>query len=474
MRGETALWKHQIEAINRAKELGHFALLFDTGTGKTRTSIEILRDLYNKQGDVLRTLVLCPLIVVPNWPIEFQKFSKIPEDEIKPLLGSQVNRIKIFKESNQKSRIFVMNYEGLLLKDLFNLIEAWRPQVLICDESHKLKNITASRTKLAIKLADNALHRFILSGTPILNSPMDIFSQFRVLDKGATFGKNFFGFRAKYFYDKNSGMPAQKHFPDWRIKPGAFNSMNALIYKKAMHIKKEDCLDLPPLIRQTILVGMTPLQEKLYTQMKKDFITFVQNMGKTEASVAELAITKALRLMQIVSGFVKTEDDNEVEIKDTPKLAALKELLEELTPQHKVLVWATFRENYGQIKRICEELGLRYVEVHGGISDKAKFKAVDDFNADQSIRVFIGHPGSGGIGINLISASYSIFFSRSFSLENDLQAEARNYRGGSEIHAKITRIDLVVKDTLDELVVKALANKMEIGEKMLRQLAVEL
>jgi SNF2 family DNA or RNA helicase len=83
--------------------------------------------------------------------------------------------------------------------------------------------------------------------------------------------------------------------------------------------------------------------------------------------------------------------------------------------------------------------------------------------------VLIGHPGSGGIGLNLIEASYMIYYSRSFSLEHDIQSEARCYRGGSERHQSITRIDLVTPGTIDELVMKSLATKQELSDKILKE-----
>lgn len=156
-------------------------------------------------------------------------------------------------------------------------------------------------------------------------------------------------------------------------------------------------------------------------------------------------------------------------IKDNPRALALREVLDEITPANKVIVWAVFKENYNDIREVCEKLKLKYVEVHGGVSQKDKMLAVDSFNDDPSVSVLIGHPGSGGIGINLVSASYSVFYSRSFSLEYDIQAEARNYRGGSEIHDKVTRIDLLTQGTIDELVLKSLASKQNIGYQVLKE-----
>ena len=134
---------------------------------------------------------------------------------------------------------------------------------------------------------------------------------------------------------------------------------------------------------------------------------------------------------------------------------------------HKIIIWAVFKDNYSAIRKVLEKDGINYVEIHGGITGKKKFEAVDAFNTDDSVRVIIGHPGSGGIGINLVAASHAIFYSRGFSLEHDLQAEARNYRGGSEQHDQITRIDLIAKDTIDERILEALEEKKKTAETVL-------
>ena len=235
-----------------------------------------------------------------------------------------------------------------------------------------------------------------------------------------------------------------------------------------MVAKKSECLDLPPLVKKEIFIELSKEQRRIYEELKTDLITYIND----KACTAPLALTKALRLQQIVSGFVVGEDDenqkHEIVIKDNPRAKALEELLRELTPHHKVIVWAVFKNNYETIRQICGKLKIKHVEVHGSIPSRTKFENVDKFNTDDNRRVFLGHPLSGGIGINLIASSVSIFYSRNFSLGQDVQAEARNYRGGSEIHEKVTRIDLVAKDTIDEVIQKALANKQEISDKLLR------
>ena len=467
-------WAHQIEALLRSRDLSHFAFFFETGTGKTLTCINALRIKFQRAKMLMPTLILSPPITLTNWKREWLMHSGLKESDILILSGSQKERVRLLSENMGRPKILITNYESLLMKDLYGMLQIYRPMALVCDEAHKLKDSKSRRAEQATKLADLSTIRFLLTGSPVLNSMMDLFSQFRILDGGSTFGKNFFAFRSKYFFNKNASAPAHVTWADWRLRPGAEVDIRAKISKISMHVEKSKCLDLPPLVKKKVYVEMSGDQRKAYDSMLKDFIAVVDD----KASVAELAITRGLRLQQIVSGFVNVEEGagerSEVEFRDNPRLDALHELLEELTPHHKVLVWAVFKQNYKQIISVFEKLKLKYVQVHGEISSKAKQEAVDQFNTDPDTRVFLGHPGSGGIGINLIPASYAIFYSRNFSLENDIQAEARNFRGGSEIHEKVTRIDIVCASTIDEEVLKALDLKQQIGESVLREFASKL
>jgi SNF2 family DNA or RNA helicase len=467
------LWKHQEEGVQRALEQDNFAFLFSCGTGKSLTTIQVLRRRYAEHDQIIPTLILCPVIVVNNWKDEWEKFSKISLAKVLPLIGPTRKRIQSLENARSKygdGLIVVTNYEALVAsKEYFKALYDWHPLAMVVDESQRIKSHNSKRTKLVIELCDRAKYKYILTGTPILNSPLDIFSQFRALDGGESFGKNFFSFRATYFYDKNAGMPQHVHFPNWEIRRDSYSRLNDIIYKKAMRAKKEDCLDLPPLVKQKIYVSLSSKERKLYDEMLNHFVAvFDDNVVS-----ADMALTRTLRLLQILNGFIKDEEGKVTSL-FSPKKVALKELLSDICTHSKVLVWACFIENYNQIREVCNALKIKYVEAHGGISNKAKFAAVEQFNSDSDTMVFIGHPGSLGVGINLIAASYSIYFSRTFSLEYDIQSEARNYRGGSERHAKVTRIDLVTKDTIDEQVIEALESKLGDSEKILNMLKNKL
>lgn len=477
--------KAEAEAKGTLPSFG-FGFFFEPGTGKTMTAINTLRRLMVEEGRFLRTLIFCPPVVCSNWKAEFGKFSRLDQKKIHVLADNGHYRLKKFnslafdEETKPRPGIFITNYEGIVgragsaLDELYHAMVAWAPEVVILDESHYLKDMRSTRTKLIERLtnpSDKKIKKLVprpavleLTGTPILNNFMDLFSQFLVMDGGKTFGDNFFMFRARFFEDRNRHMPKQRHFPDWRIKPGAEAKIQELIASRSMSALKKDCLDLPPLIEQTIAIEMSEEQKRLYLEMKQHLITFIES----DACVAKLAITKALRLMQIASGFVRTEDGVDVPLKKNPKLEALTELLPDVAASSKTIVWAVFKQNYLDIRNLCNKLKLPFVTLHGGMTNGARNDAIKRFNHDPKCRVLLGHPRSGGIGANLTASNYSFDFSRTFSNGDREQSKARNYRGGSEIHESITHTSLVMKGTIEEKILNSLDQKQEISLSVLR------
>jgi len=480
MRFKVPLWAHQQKTLDIAKIQPEYALLFDMGTGKTALTVNILRHKYYTHKKVLRTLILCPIVVCRQWHQEFTRHSNVGH-RCAVLTGTAKQRVERFKQVHGLyggQFIAIINYEGLGIKKMFELIDYWRPEAIVCDESQRIKNPKAKRTAAAIALGDKALYRYILTGTPILNTPMDVFAQYRFLDKGQTFGQNFYQFRARYFYDKNAGMPKHKYFPDWRPHPDTEDIFNRKIYKKATRVLKAECLDLPPLVKQKVEVALSAEQNRVYSDMHRAFISYIND----SACVAELAVTKALRLQQIISGFakldepevvdklgirLKTSDTKTHRFKDVPRLKALSEVVDGLPDKAKFIVWACFRENYRMIQEAIGKLGIGSVSLVGGISEGERTAAIDAFQSDDTVRCMIANQGAGGVGVNLTAASYAIYYSRSFNLEHDLQSEARCYRGGSEVHEKITRIDIVAPGTIDEAILKALESKYNQAEAIL-------
>ena len=459
------LWEHQKDTLELAKDRPHHALFHEMGVGKTATTVNLLRYKCALAKRQLRTLIICPVVVCENWKREIAIHSRMIGATC-VLKGSGKARLEIFRDYEKRREgnfIAITNFEAVQMRELYLALMQWKPEVLIIDESQRVKNPKAQRTKFIIALSDLVPYKYLLSGTPILNNPMDIYSQYRILDGGETFGKNYYAFRNQYFYDKNAGMPSQKYFPDWRPRGGTLEVFNQKIYKKANRVLKKDCLDLPPLVKQRVFVELGTEQEKMYESMKKHFIAYLSD----KKCVAQIALTKCLRMQQILSGFFVSDEGEVTRFKDNPRIKALIELVEDLVTDHKIIIWATFQENYAQLQEALAHIPFNFAFLTGGLTDRQRQKHIDSFQNDPETRIMIANQGAGGVGVNLTAADYAIYFSRNYSLEQDMQSEARNHRGGSEVHEKITRVDIVAQGTLDELILEALYRKEDMANTIL-------
>jgi SNF2 family DNA or RNA helicase len=257
-------------------------------------------------------------------------------------------------------------------------------------------------------------------------------------------------------------MPKAAHFPNWQMRPGAEKAINAILYTHAVRVEKSQCLDLPPLVMSELFVKLGKIQQKAYDDMKRDFIAYLDS----GAVVATLAITKALRMLQIISGHATLDDGRQVTFEDNPRMLALADLLDDCARRSKVIVWASYHANYRAIEAVCKRLGLGYEFLTGEQNGKQKGAAITEF-CEGGASVLISNPAAGGVGVNLVQAPTSMWFSRTFSLEQRLQALARNHRGGSEMHSKIQCIDLVANDTIDRKTLDALNSKENVANSIL-------
>jgi SNF2 family DNA or RNA helicase len=464
------LWKHQQDALKACQNVPSFALFFDPGTGKTRTAIEAVKEKSRQSGRTLRVLVLTPQVVTFNWKKEYALYSNIDPRHILVLHGTRKQRLEQL-ERTPTYFVVVANYETLLMDPVFDFLKTWSPEVLIADESHRIKNSRAQRTRRAVALADLAKHKFILSGTPILQNSMDLFSQYLFLDGGKTLGKNNFTFKNQYFRDANKELRIKSPmvtWPKWVPIKAKEKELTDKIMSMAMAVKKDECLDLPPYIQQTIEVGMSAAQARAYKEMKNDYITFINSTAYT----AQLAITKALRLQQIASGFLMDAEGKVHAFEDSPKEKALLELLEDLTPSSKVIVWSCWVANQLSIGKLLDKHSYNWRGVFGSSGAAERDRSLQDFREDPEVRVLVGSTASLGIGVNLVEANQAIFYSRNFSLEQDIQAAARTYRAGAEVHKSVHRIDLVTRGSIDESIAEALINKQQISDSIILGLKI--
>ena len=462
-----SLWKHQTHGLNVIlRRFGHgqqsFALFFEQGTGKTLTAICAIRMIWRITQKPMKTLILCPLIVVYNWEREFKQYA--PEavwSRVQCLTGTKAKRIKQFNAPGKD--IYITNIDAVNTMFWQEHLATQEWSILVVDESQKFKTHNSQRTRALHRIVDRIPHKFLLSGTPILNSMQDIWAQFRIMSS-SIFPENFYVFRKRYFEDKNAGMPKMSYFPNWLPKSDSAGKLAKIIEDHSMRVTKAEVLDLPPLVRQSVYVELKGEQKRLYREMEEHFITYIE---KGEACVATIVLTKLLRCMQICNGLLPIEGKEDIKHIPCGKMDALAELLEDITPAHKVIVWANFIANYRDIEKVCEKLNIPWCTIRGGQTLENRQHEIDKFQHGPIYRVMIANQAAGGLGVNLTAASYMIYFSKNYSLNDDLQSEARAHRGGSEVHDKITRIDIITKDTIEEEVTEALRGKKELAALLL-------
>ena len=463
-------YAHQREAVEFAKGKNNVLLFWEMGTGKTGGAILLARSKYTDHGRLLRTLIVTPPVTITNWKNEFRLWSQIDPSQVHCMVqatGAKKAEYMYNKVIPQTSgAVVITNYEALLTEQFYLAIERWAPELIIFDEVHYVKTAKAKRSKLCQRLVTKSLNNFSLTGTPILKDVRDVFGIFRTADNGETFGKNEQLFAFRYLVDENAGWAGKAgYFPKWKNNPATFGELNQKIYTKSLRKLKSECLDLPPLVKIQRFVGMSPDQMKAYKNMERDYMLYLEASDSTVT--ANIAVVKALRLLQICTGFVGTDLGEDHVFEKNPRLEICEEYLEELTPNHKVIVWCSFRQNYRMMEKVCKKLGVDYVMLTGEQDSREKGEAVDRFQNDPKCRVIIANRASGGVGVNLTAASYSIVYSRNFSLAEELQSEARNHRGGSEIHDQIVKIDLCTQDTIEVGVLESLMNKQEGAEAVL-------
>ena len=449
------LWHHQKEAIARAGE--RFALFFDPGTGKTRTAIEIYKLQKTCTGNT-KAIIFAPLNVCRNWEVELKKYLGGPFTHY--LVAGQTKAAKLrvlslfSEEKTKEPQFLVCNIESLRGDEYVEAMIAARPQFIIVDESHNFKSHSSQQTKGLLELVRKSkpANLYLLTGTPAPQGDIDLWSTFYLLGKTTD---TFFVWRKKYFEDKNERRRGTRNYwPDYQVTAKSQAIFQQWLSECSAVAKKDEVLDLPPYLRTTLYAEMSAEQKRHYETMEEYLFAIDAEGNELNASNV---LVRTLRLQQILAGFI-----GEMPIKENPRLDAIEAAIEK-TNGEQFIIWTIFKGTYRDIARKLDDLGITFAKLTGEESATERF---DNMNAFQNgdIRCLIAHPKAGGVGVNLTAASYSIHYTRSFSLTDDLQAEARNYRGGSERHSRITRIDIVTPNTIDEDITEALYQKKSAQE----------
>jgi len=480
---ELRLLPYQKVALAMCEGKEAFALFMQQGTGKTPVSIARLclesRRHYNRSNRMLRALIVCPRGVRKNWQNEISRFTTTP-GKIAVLRGDKLRRIRGITDAVREDKdcrygVAICSYESI--ENTWEAIGKIPWDLVILDESHYIKSPNSQRSKVCRdKLRENVKMRMILTGTPITNHVMDLWSQFEFLAEGMSGFMTFKNFRKFYGkYAKVEGVAGVEKLVGMKNLPLIQERLTRISFSIT---KKEANLNLPEKTFDVYEVEMTKKQKEFYVKIQKELALEIEQDENTNKLVtADHILTKLLILGRITSGHIKWNNqydfDGEILVKgkveqiDTinPKIEAVVEMLRQTKaddPKCKTLIWACWVEDIEALSRRLKEEKIGFLSFYGATKDKDRDVAEDKFNKDPSIEVWLGNPASCGEGLNLLGynweddkedqvdtyCGHEIFFSQNWSPTQRSQAEDRAHRKGTRSNVRIT--DLQVPFTIDE------------------------
>lgn len=511
-RSDRPLEPYQRAAVKFSLDNPGFALHMDRGTGKTATAVQRTNMLaiMLRRGEIkggapvkdgtrmLRTLVVVPNNVRLNWQREFQKFSHVA-GKVRVLRGSQHQRVRSIAEAALGEvdcffSVMIVSYDSL--RTTINALAMVPWDDVICDEAHYFKDQNTQRYKDLQQLRDLAsARRLELTGSPIGNSPMDLWAQLEFLREGGS------GFTSKQAFKSFYGQyaPPNQAAGHGVVKLLGLQNIPLLqerLARMTFAVTKEEAgLNLPDKVRLVREVEMTPYQREVYYKLQDELALQVEDKlsgAVVDQVTIENVLVMLLRLHQVTSGHLTydavIDPDTMVVVKpkrivelspENPKVVQLLELLQdpERSSKAKTIVWCQFIHNINIVQAALTAAGIKSVVYYGGVKQSERDAVVDQFNNDPETTVFIGNTQTAGEGLNLLgydvmnpdaSDTYcdmEVFFSIDWSALRRQQAEDRAHRRGTRMPVQI--IDLVVPGSIDEDILDRIIEKRETAEAVL-------
>jgi len=467
---KTVPYAHQITALEKSWDKENYAYFMEMGTGKSKVLIDNMSMLYD-HGHINGVLILAPKGVYRNWqrqeipthlPNHIEDFTvawtPTPNKVEKEMLES------IIKDPKDLTLdIFLMNIEALHTPKGSRFAERFlngHRAMIVIDESTTIKNPKAIRTKNALKLSTLAKYRRILTGSPVTRDPIDLFSQCEFLDPAILGHASYYSFKNRYTVQVKTNVGT--HVFNKVVGYKNLGELSGLLNAHSYRVLKEDCLDLPEKIYTKRQVDLTPEQKKAYKEMKEYALTLFEDGSVLTASTV---MTQLLRLHQISCGHLIMED-GETKIFKNNRITELMDILEEV--DGKAIIWANYRQD---IRTIYNNIAKKYgpdtvATYYGDTPDGERQDIVQRFQDSKSpLRYFVGNQQTAGYGLTLTAASTVVYYSNNYDLEKRIQSEDRAHRIGQK--SNVTYIDLIAEKTVDERIVKALRNKINIASTVL-------
>ena len=436
-----------------------FGYLFEMGCGKTITAVATAGAGY-QLGYINRVLIVAPTSVCAVWPKEFQDYAAFPYT-IRTMLGDKAKRLKELRDLEafpyEHLKVAVINYESVWREGIFEALQKYDADMIIADESQRIKTHDAAQSKAMHILGDKARYKLILSGTPVQNEAVDIFSQYRFLDP-TVFGDNFYTFRGRYAVMGGFN----------RKQIVAYRDLDVLVRKEmsvAYRVTKEEALDLPEQTFEKRYITLDSKERNIYDQLRRDSFAELENGGTITATTV---LTKLLRLQQFTGGFLVEDDATAPKLVSRGKLNALEDILHDYVAEgkKKLVIFARFLPEIHEIEKLCEKVlrksGMKSVAIYGEIKKEARGDIVKQFQTDPKTMVIVGQIDTLGVGVTLTAADTCVYYSVNFNYATYDQSLSRIHRIGQK--HPCTYIHLIAEKTIDETVLQALAKKEDLAK----------
>jgi SNF2 family DNA or RNA helicase len=436
---ENNLHQYQKSAINHIIDNDHCGLFLDMGLGKTVSTLTAVNKLMFEELDIESILIVAPKRVAENvWTSELEKWGHLSHLNIVKIVGNEKKRKEALR---QKADIHIISRDNIVwLCGQFG--GSMLPfDMLIIDESSSFKSPKSNRFK-ALKLVQPSFKRVVLlTGTPAPNGLIDIWSQIYLLDRGERLGKTITAYREDYFRPgKRNGAIVY----NYDLQNDGETRIHEKISDVCMSMKAKDYLNLPDRIDNYIEINFSESLQKKYNDFERDQVLEMFSDSSEISAVNAAALSN--KLLQFANGAVYDDEKNYHIVHDL-KLDALEEIIENANGK-PVLIAYTFRHDLERILTRFKKYGVQSLKTDQDIKD---------WNAGK-IKVMVMHPASGGHGLNLqAGGNIIVWFGQTWSLELYMQFNARLDRQGQTDAVIINH--LISKTTVDEDVIKSLANK---------------
>lgn len=467
-------YRHQQDEWDRHRDDDARALLWQMRTGKTKATLDLACYRWAK-GDIQAVLVIAPNGVHCNWvrrQLPQHMWETVPyvahawqaSESHKPEHAASLERVLSCR--GEALAVLAVNSESIIHDKPAKIIARFlrRHQgkcMLVVDESHDFRSPGSKRTKRARSLKRYCKVRRILTGTAVSNSPLAAYSQFELLDDHALGFENFADFEGHFAYyvqERTKGGRSYERLDHYRN----LDDLQGRMARWASVVLREDVDDMPDLVMDERTVVLPEVQMTAYRTLLKEMILELEDGGEVEAIDGGARLVK---LQQMLGGFVVDVDGQVRELVSDDENPRLQAMLDEVrSSDGKAIVWCKYREDIRRVVRALAAEGIRCVEYHGAVHSQAKRQqAIDDFNNDPSVRVFVGQPKAGGQGLDLSAADLILWYSHTFDLiERDQANERATQIGGKTVTIK----DFVTPGTVDEYILANLGEKRSVSESL--------